>query len=153
MQKRPQHKDKDGKSTTPPKGTSRGLAVFGILQKAPHLLVLLTAKPPYLAGRLKRKVQTVSDIKIQPRSHLDPIFTKNPNSRKSGLVDALTETKSPMEGSQRHPSDTPFLALPSLLDYSLQLARGLCSAGGVAQPQMLVQTTAKDEREDKNVKP
>lgn len=69
------------------------------------------------------------------------------------MVDVLTETKSPRKGSQRHPSGTPVLALPSLLDYSLQLARGLCSAGGVAQPQMLVQTAAKDQREDKNVKP
>lgn len=137
----------------------------GICPSPPQLLVLPTAKPSYLAGRLKRKVQTVSDIKVQPRSHQDPIFTKNPNSRKSGsltltsghenlkMVDVLTETKSPREGSQRHPSGTPLLALPSLLDYSLQLARGLCSAGGVARPQMLVQTAAKDQREDKNVKP
>lgn len=40
MQKRSQHKDKDEKTTMPPKGTPRGLAVYGILKKAsvpPHL--------------------------------------------------------------------------------------------------------------------
>lgn len=153
---RPQHKDKGQRITVLPRGASRGLAV--IYSSPPQPLILPKARLPHLIRRLKRKVQTIINTKVHPRNYQDPIFTKNPNSRKSGSLtlmsehenfktaDVLTEAKSPGEDSQCYDNDTLMLAIPSLLDYSLQLGRGLCSAGGLTRPRMLVQTAAKDQR-------
>lgn len=67
-------------------------------------------------------------------------------------VYGLIEASSLGEGSQGHHSNAFMLALPSLLDYFLQLERGPCSTGDVPRPQMLVQTVAKHHRKEKKAK-